>query len=179
MAALRLVSIVGRKDAGKTTLTVALAAEFVRRGRRVMTIKHAHHPVQPDREGTDSWRHFTEGRAERTLLVAPDTRMLLERAADDTDPVELARRYLGGAEIVLVEGFRKAALPKIEVFRQAVAPAPIWEAGLPDADDWIALVTDGPRPEAHCPVLRFQDTMWLQFLANLAWDGAKVVAGEA
>ncbi|HSE28539.1 MAG TPA: molybdopterin-guanine dinucleotide biosynthesis protein MobB, partial [Gemmatimonadales bacterium] len=84
MAALRLVSIVGRKDAGKTTLTVALAAEFVRRRRRVMTMKHAHHPVQPDREGTDSWRHFNEGRAERTLLVAPDTRMLLERAPDDT-----------------------------------------------------------------------------------------------
>lgn len=176
MAALRLVSVVGRKDAGKTTLTVALAAEFVRRGRRVMTLKHASHPVQPDREGTDSWRHFHEGRSERTLLVAPDTRMLLERAPDDTDPVELARRYLAGADIVLVEGFRKAALPKIEVFRKAVAAAPIWEKDLPDADDWIAIVTDGPRPEARCPVLRFQDTMWLQFLANLAWDGAKVVA---
>jgi molybdopterin-guanine dinucleotide biosynthesis protein MobB len=177
VAALRLVSIIGRKDAGKTTLTVALAAEFVRRGRRVMTIKHASHPVRPDREGTDSWRHFHEGRAERTLLVAPDTRMLLERAPDDTDPAELARHYLGGADIVLVEGFRKAALPKIEVFRKEVAAAPIWEAGLPDAEDWIAIVTDGPRPEARCPVLRFQDTMWLQFLANLAWDGAKVVAG--
>ena len=176
MAALRLVSVVGRKDAGKTTLTVALAGEFVRRGRRVMTLKHASHPVQPDREGTDSWRHFHEGRAERTLLVAPETRMLLERAPDDTDPMELARRYLAGADIVLVEGFRKAALPKIEVFRKAVAAAPIWEAGLPDADDWIAIVTDGARPDARCPVLRFQDTMWLQFLANLAWDGAKVVA---
>ena len=50
MAALRIVSIIGRKDAGKTTLTVALAAEFVRRGRRVMTMKRASHPIQPDRE---------------------------------------------------------------------------------------------------------------------------------
>ena len=176
MAALRIVSVIGRKDAGKTTLTVALAAEFVRRGRRVMTMKHASHPIQPDREGTDSWRHFNEGRAQRTLLVAPDVRMLLEKAPDDTDPVDLARRYLGDADIVLVEGFKKAKLPKIEVFRAAVAETPLYDPDLPDSDDWLALVTDGSRPPARCPVLRFQDTMWLQFLANLAWDGAKVVS---
>ncbi|MGH7585165.1 MAG: molybdopterin-guanine dinucleotide biosynthesis protein B [Gemmatimonadales bacterium] len=176
MAALRIVSIIGRKDAGKTTLTVALAAEFVRRGRRVMTIKHASHQIQPDREGSDSWRHFNEGRAERTLLVAPDVRMLLEKASDDTDPVELARRYLGEADIVLVEGFKHASLPKIEVFRAAVADTPLYDPDAGDADDWLALLTDGPRPPARCPVLRFQDTMWLQFLANLAWDGAKVVS---
>ena len=175
MAAPRIVSIIGRKDAGKTTLTVALAAEFVRRGRRVMTMKHASHPIQPDREGTDSWRHFNEGRAERTLLVAPDVRMLLEKAPDDTDPVELARRYLGEADIVLVEGFKRASLPRIEVFRSAVADTPLYDPDAADADDWLALLTDGPRPPARCPVLRFQDTMWLQFLANLAWDGAKVV----
>jgi len=61
MASPRLISIVGRKNAGKTTLTVALAAEFVRRGKRVMTIKHGHHGTSADTEGTDSWRHFHEG----------------------------------------------------------------------------------------------------------------------
>ena len=65
MAATRIISIIGRKNAGKTTLTVALAAELARRGRRVMTIKHGHHPADVDRPGSDTWRHFHEGRAER------------------------------------------------------------------------------------------------------------------
>ena len=175
MAAIRLVSIIGRKNAGKTTLTVALAAEFVRRRRRVMTLKHASDPMPLDREGTDSYRHFHEGRAERTLLVGPSERLLLEREPDSHDPVALAREYLDGADIVLVEGYKRAALPKIEVIRRASGQEPIYRLDHPDADDWLAVVTDGDRFDARCPVLRFQDTMWLQFLANLAWDGAKVV----
>ena len=58
MASTRILSIIGRKNAGKTTLTVALASELARRGRRVMTIKHSHHPADVDRPGSDSWRHF-------------------------------------------------------------------------------------------------------------------------
>ena len=48
---MRIISVIGRKNAGKTTLTVALAAELVRRGRRVMTIKHGHQPADVDRPG--------------------------------------------------------------------------------------------------------------------------------
>lgn len=175
MAAIRLVSIIGHKNAGKTTLTVALAAEFVRRRRRVMTLKHASDPMPLDRAGTDSYRHFHEGRADRTLLVGPTERLLIEREPDSGDPVALATRYLQGADIVLVEGYKRAPLPKIEVIRGATGAEPLYGAEGAEVDDWLAIVTDGERVEARCPVLRFQDTMWLQFLANLAWDGAKVV----
>ena len=58
---MRIVSVIGRKDAGKTTLLIALAREFKRQGKRVMTIKHASHPAVLDHEGTDTWRHFHEG----------------------------------------------------------------------------------------------------------------------
>ena len=51
MASTRIVSIVGRKNAGKTTLAVALASEYARRGHRIMTIKHGHHPADVDRGG--------------------------------------------------------------------------------------------------------------------------------
>ncbi len=168
--------MIGRKDTGKTTLTVALADEFTRRGHRVMTMKHATHPAAVDQAGTDSYRHFHEGRAERVLLAAPDLRVLFERAADDTDPVTLARRYLDGADIVLAEGFRAHPLPKIEIFRRAVAQTPFYDADEPGADQWIAVVTDDEGFRARCPVLRFRDTMWLRLLASLAWDGAKVIA---
>ena len=174
MAATRILSIVGRKNSGKTTLAVALAAEYVRRGKRVMTIKHASHPANADTPGTDSYRHFHEGRAERVLIASPDVRVLFERAPDDQDPVTLARRYLDGADIVLVEGFTAFPLPKIEVFRTAVADTPLFDAAAPAAEQWLAIVTDSDL-EADCRVLRFRDTMWLQFLANIGWDGARII----
>ena len=172
MATTRIISIIGRKNTGKTTLTVALAAELARRGRRVMTMKHADHPAEVDREGSDSWRHFHEGRAERTLLVGPSVRVLFHRAADAYDPLGLAGEHLADAEIVLVEGYKRAPLPKVEVFRPAVAPAPLYDPSLPNAGEWAAIVTDHPEYEAECRVIRFQDTMWLQLLTGIVLDRA-------
>lgn len=172
-----IVSIVGRKNAGKTTLTVALAGELARRKLRVMTIKHTHHAVDVDRADTDSWRHFQEGGAERTLLVSPDRRTLFERSADDYDPIGLARRYLEGADMILVEGFKEGPLPKIEVFRPSTTRspeerAPLYDPATPNAGEWIALVTDDPGLRADIPILHFTDTMWLQRLAMLAIERA-------
>jgi len=172
VAATRIISIIGRKNTGKTTLTVALAAELARRGRRVMTMKHADHPAEVDQKGSDSWRHFHEGRAERTLLVGPSVRVLFHRADDGYDPLALAREHLSSAEIVLVEGYKRAPLPKIEVFRPSVDPTPIYDPGLPNAAEWAAIVTDDPDYEAECRVIRFQDTIWLQLLSAIALDRA-------
>src|SRR5213079_3687086 len=69
-----MMSIIGRKNAGKTTLLVALAAELVRRKFRVMTIKHGTHPADTDQRGKDSWRHWHEGHAERVLMEGPGQR---------------------------------------------------------------------------------------------------------
>lgn len=175
MAATRIISIIGRKNAGKTTLTVALASELARRGHRVMSMKHADHPAQVDQPGVDSWRHFHEGRAERVLLVSPEMRVLFHRAPDEYDPVGLAREHLAGADIVLVEGFKRAPLPKIEVYRRAVAPKPIYDPDAGNAEEWIAIVTDDYGFDSDRRVLRFNDTMWLQLLANLAWEHALVL----
>jgi molybdopterin-guanine dinucleotide biosynthesis protein B len=175
VAATRIISIIGRKNAGKTTLTVALASELARRGNRVMSMKHADHPAQVDQPGVDSWRHFHEGRAERVLLVSPEMRVLFQRALDEYDPIALAREHLSGADIVLVEGFKRAPLPKIEVYRRAVAPRPIYDPAAGNAGEWVAIVTDDHAYDADCRILRFNDTMWLQLLANLAWEHALVV----
>src|SRR6266516_319689 len=127
VAATRMISIIGRKNAGKTTLLVALAAELVRRKFRVMTIKHGTHPADTDQRGKDSWRHWHEGRADRVLMEGPGQRVLWERTEHESDPVALTRRYLEGAEIVLVEGFKGAPLPKIEVYRLAAGPEPLFD----------------------------------------------------
>ena len=75
----RIVSIIGHKNAGKTTLVAALSHEFKRQKKRVGTIKHAAHPVDVDRPETDSWRHFHEGNADGVLVASPELRVTFER----------------------------------------------------------------------------------------------------
>jgi molybdopterin-guanine dinucleotide biosynthesis protein B len=175
VASTRIISVIGRKNAGKTTLAVALLSELARRGHRVMTIKHGHHPASVDTPGTDTWRHFNEGRAERTLISSPQLRVLFERSPDDYDPIGLVRRYMQDADIVVTEGFKAAPLPKIEVFRRAAGDRPLYDAAQPNAGEWVAIITDDAHLQADCPVLRFSDTIWLQLLANLAWERSRIL----
>ncbi len=170
-----MISIIGLKNAGKTTFLVALAAELVRRGFRVMTIKHGSHPADLDQKGKDTWRHWHEGNAERVLMESPGQRVLFEHTAMESDPITLARRYLNDADIVLVEGFKRAPLPKIEVYRKVAGPKPVFDPTVHDPADWAAMVTDDADLRAPFPVFRFSDTAWLVTVANLAWDRAKIL----
>jgi molybdopterin-guanine dinucleotide biosynthesis protein MobB len=136
-----ILSIVGRRNSGKTTLLAALAAELGRRGVRVASIKHSHHEFDIDVPGKDSWRHFHEGGVDAVVVASP-TRLALVARADhaDRDPIALVRRFFDRADfdLVLVEAFTAAPLPKIEIFRRTVHPLPIWgdDAGdvVPPAD---------------------------------------------
>ena len=169
----RIVSVIGHKNAGKTTLVAALAHEFKRQKRRVGTIKHASHPLEVDREGTDSWRHFHEGRADGVVVASPDLRVAFERRTDEAGPEELARRYFSDMDVVIVEGFKVAPIPKIEVFRKEVAKAPLFNPEAENASDWLAIITDDHRYTAPCRVLHFSDTMWLTVLTALVMEQAK------
>ena len=169
---MRIISVIGSRNAGKTTLLVALAAELARREHRVMTIKHGSHQPDMDRQGKDTWRHWHEGKAERVLMEAPGQRVLLERTAEPSDPVVLARRYLDGADIVLVEGFHFAPLPKIEVHRLAAGRQPIFDPAAHGLTHWVAILTDDATYQAPFPVLHVSDTAWLVTLTNLAWEHA-------
>jgi molybdopterin-guanine dinucleotide biosynthesis protein B len=150
------VCIVGRKNSGKTTLTVALAAELKRRGRRVATIKHGHHAFETDEPGRDSWRHFNEGEAEATIMAGTGKIALVMRIDGEPDPVRLTREHYAGRgyDVVLIEGWKHGALPKIEVFRRAVHDRPLYDAADPDAAArFVAIVTDDPSLDAGCPVI--------------------------
>ena len=169
----RLVSIIGKKDAGKTTLVVALVRELVRRGHRVMTIKHGMHALELDQKGRDTWRHMHEGGAERVLMESPGSRMLMARTDEEAGPRELVARYLPDAHFVVVEGFKRFDLPKVEVYRRAVHPEPIYDPAAPGASQFIAIVTDATDFRAAVPVLRFSDTNWLYRLVDLVSQGAR------
>ena len=169
----RLISIVGKKNSGKTSLVVVLTRELVRRGHRVMTIKHGSHPLEIDQQGRDTWRHMHEGSAERVVMEAPNLRVLLAKPEEPLGPRELADRFLGEAAFVVVEGFKESDLPKIEVFRAAVHPEPLYTPGAPEASQWLGIVTDARDYRAPVPVMRFSDTAWLYRLTDIVLQGAR------
>jgi molybdopterin-guanine dinucleotide biosynthesis protein B len=104
--------ITGWKNAGKTTLTERLVTEFVRRGWRVSTIKHAHHAVDIDRPGTDSFRHRAAGATEVALVGGQRYAIMREQAEPPLSEV-LAR--LAPTDLILIEGYKREFHPKIEV----------------------------------------------------------------
>ena len=165
------VCIVGRKNSGKTTLTVALAAELKRRGLRVATIKHGHHAFETDEPGRDSWRHFNEGEAEATIMAGTGKIALVMRIDGEPDPERLVRDFYAGRgyDVVLIEGWKFGALPKIEVFRRALHERPIHDPGESDAAErFLAIVTDDPSVTSTCPVIALDDSgAHVQAVANL------------
>jgi molybdopterin-guanine dinucleotide biosynthesis protein MobB len=153
-----IVSVVGWKNSGKTTLTVALAAELKARGLRVASMKHGHHDFEIDQPGRDSWRHFHEGGVEAVIMASAGKIALVMRTEEaERDPVSLLRRLYGGRsyDLILVEGFKRGPFPKVEIFRSAVHEAPVFEpADAGAAAPHIAVVTDAPASDfASVPVI--------------------------
>jgi molybdopterin-guanine dinucleotide biosynthesis protein MobB len=162
-----LVAIIGRKNAGKTTLAVRLAAELHRRGHRVMTIKHGAHTFNIDPSTTDTYRHFHEGQAERVAMVAPDKFALVMRWSDELPAEVIAERYMSDADVVICEGFKGSAIPKVEIHRRSAHPEPLYLAGTAAAAYYRAIVTDDESVTADVPTIRLESDTWLSDLAAL------------
>jgi molybdopterin-guanine dinucleotide biosynthesis adapter protein len=112
-----VVGIVGWKKSGKTTLVVRLIEEFTRRGLKVATVKHAHHNFQIDDKETDSARHRRAGAAQVAVVSAKRWALISELGdAPEPDLAEVLGR-LGPCDLILVEGYKSAAIPKIEARR--------------------------------------------------------------
>lgn len=121
---LPIVSIVGRSNSGKTTLLEKLIPELTRRGWRVGTIKHHFHgPVEVDVPGKDSWRHKRAG-ARVVALSAPETLFVVRDTAGELPLERIAHPALFEVDLILTEGFKSGAAPKIEVSR-AVQGTPL------------------------------------------------------
>ena len=149
---MRVLGIVGWSGSGKTTLIAALIPLLQASGTSVSTIKHAHHGFDIDRPGKDSYRHRAAGA--REVLVASANRWALLHENDDREPslASLLAR-LSPVDLVLVEGFKAHAHPKIEVYRPAAGRAPLW----PDDPDVAAVASDASLADCDRPVLPLND----------------------
>lgn len=133
----KIIGFVGSSESGKTTLIEKLVPQLRRRGYRVATVKHAGHGFDMDRKGKDTWRYKQSG-ADAVVVSAPGEMVISRQGV--ADRLQAVLPHLDGIDIVLVEGFKKEPIPKIEVFRSTVAPAPMC---LSDPR-LIAIVTDDP-----------------------------------
>jgi molybdopterin-guanine dinucleotide biosynthesis protein MobB len=114
---MKIYGVTGWKNTGKTGLTTRLVTEFTARGLSVSTIKHAHHAADMDHPGTDSYRHREAG-ASQVLLASPVRIALMQelRGAPEPPLDDLLMR-LAPVDLVLIEGYKSAAHPKIETHR--------------------------------------------------------------
>ena len=111
------VSIVGQGKSGKTTLIEKLIPEFKARGYRVATVKHTHQDLELDTPGKDSWRYAQAG-SNAVFLSTPKSLVLIEHVEHDTSIKDIARLISADCDILIVEGFHDAHVPKIEVHRK-------------------------------------------------------------
>ena len=133
--------VVGAHESGKTTVAVQIIEALVTDGLRVGSLKHTDHEYETDIEGKDSQRHKAAG-ANPAVLIAGG-RSAVHRSAPDRPALSdfLEGEYgLHDCDVVVVEGFRGANLPKIEVCRAATGRAPLCEAD----PNVLAVVTDHP-----------------------------------
>ncbi len=149
---MKIFGFAGWSGSGKTTLVEKLIPRFVQGGLRVSLVKHAHHNFDVDTPGKDSYRHRQAGASE--ILVTSSRRWVLMhelRGAQEPSFDEQVKR-LSPCDLLLVEGFKFAPIPKLEVWRKETG-----EALLHPNDPHIVAVATDAKIEAKLPVLDLND----------------------
>jgi molybdopterin-guanine dinucleotide biosynthesis protein B len=149
---MKVFGFAGWSGSGKTTLIEKLIPRFVDAGLRVSLIKHAHHTFDVDQPGKDSYRHRHAGAAE--VLVTSSRRwVLMHELRGAAEPAfEEQLKHLSPCDIVIVEGFKHAQIPKLEVWRRETG-----EPLLHPNDPHIVAVASDTRVDTKLPVLNLND----------------------
>ena len=146
---MRIIGLAGWSGSGKTTLITKLLPHLIARGQRVSTLKHAHHGFDLDQPGKDSFMHRTAGATEVVISSAKRFAVLHElRDEPEWNLLELLTKF-APVDLVLVEGFKRDAFPKLEIHRAANGKTLIQ----PDDPHIIAIASDIPLPQAKVPVI--------------------------
>ena len=141
---LPLVGFAAFSGTGKTTLLLKLLPLLKASGLRIAVVKHAHHSFDMDYPGKDSYRLRAAGADE--MLVAARGRIGWIRECRDERPEPSLREALeildpSRLDLVLVEGFKAEAFPKIELHRAALGKPLLF----PEDRNIVAIATDGGR----------------------------------
>ena len=161
-----IIGIAGWKKSGKTILVTRLIAEFARRGCRVGTIKHAHHDFQIDEGEADSARHRRAGAGQVAIVSAKRWALINELGDAPEPPLEEIIPWLQPCDLIIVEGYKRAPISKIELRRRGAAS----HEPLADSDPTVrAIAADYAIQDAPLPVFALDDIAGLaDFIAEIA-----------
>jgi molybdopterin-guanine dinucleotide biosynthesis protein B len=150
---MRVIGLAGWSGSGKTTLLTRVIPCLVARGLKISTLKHAHHGFDVDQPGKDSHTHRMAGATE--VLVGSAARFALVhelRSAPEPSVQELLAR-LSPVDLVIVEGYKAAPIPKLEVHRAANGK-PLLH---PDDACIVAVASDVPLVDVELPMVLLND----------------------
>ena len=108
---MKIVSIVGRKNTGKTSLTVKVIEELTKRGYNVASIKHSHHSIEMDKENTDTWKHKQAGA--NLVVGVGSTTFFNSRKEMNLNRILFLIKHLDDFDFVIIEGYKSYNYPKI------------------------------------------------------------------
>ena len=160
---MKVIGLAGWSGAGKTTLLSRVIPYLLGRGLRVSAIKHAHHDFDVDVPGKDSWVHRHAGATEVLVSSARRWALMHElRGASEPQLPELLGK-MARVDLVVVEGFKREPINKIEVHRAANGKPLLF----PDDASVVGIACDGPvettLPVAHLDSIDDVAALMLRF----------------
>jgi molybdopterin-guanine dinucleotide biosynthesis protein B len=149
----RVIGLAGWSGSGKTTLISKVLPRLIGRGLRVSTLKHAHHGFDLDKPGKDSFVHRAAGATEVIISSAKRWAILHELREEEEWDLGALLAKMSPVDLVLVEGFKRDAFPKVEIHR-AENGKPLLH---PDDPHIVAVAADTALPQAKVPVIDLND----------------------
>jgi molybdopterin-guanine dinucleotide biosynthesis protein MobB len=150
---MRIVGLAGWSGSGKTTLITKLIPRLIARGVKVSTLKHAHHGFDLDQPGKDSFFHRAAGATEVIISSAKRWAILHELREEPEWDLRTLVTKMSPVDLVLVEGFKRDAFPKLEIYR-AENGKPLIH---PDDPHIVAIASDVALPQVRITVVDLND----------------------
>ena len=165
---MRIIGLAGWSGSGKTTLITKLIPRLIARGVKVSTLKHAHHGFDLDQPGKDSFFHRAAGATEVIISSAKRWAILHELREEPEWDLRALVAKMSPVDLVLVEGFKRDAFPKLEIHRAANGKSLIH----PEDPHVVAIASDIALPQAKVPVINLND---IEAIADLLLARAVLV----
>lgn len=167
---MKIVSIVGKKNTGKTSLTVKVIEELTKRGYNVASIKHSHHSIEMDKENTDTWKHKQAGA--NLVVGVGSTTFFNARKEHDLNRILYLLKHFDDFDYVVIEGYKSYNYPKI-----ITSPNVRDEYTIAEVDSFT-IDDEGVKELADLIEKRGHDIVDTLFANNCGFNNGEVIAGE-
>ncbi|MEE1335037.1 molybdopterin-guanine dinucleotide biosynthesis protein B [Methanobrevibacter sp.] len=167
---MKIVSIVGKKNTGKTSLTVKVIEELTRRGYNVASVKHSHHSIEMDKENTDTWKHKQAGA--NLVVGVGSTTFFNARQEMDLNRILFLLKHFDEFDFVIIEGYKSYNYPKI-----ITSPDVRDEYTIKEVDSFT-IDEDGVKELADLIEQRGHDIVDTLFANNCGFNNGEAIAAE-